>query len=145
MTVSQLPPSSSIKPRSSFPHYIAASVKLSTFPSSVITLSSIHDVIPLPACGKKDFGYWMISPVLTGINVALFGELDKVMAVSEQRFSSIVSDGGNYVVEVAGVKNEDVHLWSYDVTSSTVRKSVCHFDNTETKKFVVSKGGHIKC
>ena len=144
MVASQLPPSSSIKPKSSLPHYIAASTRIGSFPSSVTPVYSNNDVIHLTPCGEKNFSYWTLSPVLPGTSVALFGELDKVLSISEQRFSTIESNENGYVINVRGVKGEYVHLWVYDIVSKTVSKTVCHFDNTE-RQIVINKKGQLDC
>ena len=153
---SQLPPSPSVKPASSssFPRYIGASTRLGTFPSSTISLSRSTDIIPLSACGKDDFQYWILAPVVPGTGTALFGELDKVVSISEQRFSSITAGkgrggggerGGDYVLRVRGAEGERVALWTYSVSDGSSRQTSCHFESGGMKEITITDNGTIKC
>jgi hypothetical protein len=85
--------------------------------SKVVT--TFDDSMPLKVsaekCGNLSICLWYISPLQslndpTGIKYALLGEWDKWTAVSQQRFSSIVTDTQKHeaTVTVQGVAGETV-------------------------------------
>ena len=47
-------------------------------------------------CGEADFQYWIIAPVLNN-GLVLFGELTKIVPVSETRFKSFLNAGDHII------------------------------------------------
>lgn len=142
---SQLPPSASVKPQSYLPPYIGVSTRLGQYSNGILTLNSNDDVIPIPSCGKENFQYWVLAPVLPGINAVVFGELNKVVAVSVQRFSNMSIHGDTYVLEVNGAQGETITLYTYNIEKKTVQQESCSFTTAGVKEVIIGKGGTITC
>ncbi len=143
LPVSQLPPSSSVKPLSFFPPYVAANVRLNSVLSTSI-LSDSTSSITLSPCGESDFQFWVLAPVLPGSSVAVFGELQKVVAISEQRFVSVKSVSNEFVFGIKGVDDEDINLWAYSTTDGAIHTTQCMFPSGE-REFLVTADGSVKC
>ena len=67
-------------------------------------------------CGEADFQYWIIVPVLKN-GLVLFGELTKIVPVSETRFKSFINVGDTYIILLEGVPEEKVTLTVFDSSS----------------------------
>ncbi len=69
--------------------------------------------LTISKCGKEDFQYWAILTSIpeTPNTRLLLGELNKIIAVSETRFSNFDGDS----VRVMGVAGEIVHVTVYDL------------------------------
>jgi len=67
-------------------------------------------------CGEADFQYWIIAPVLKN-GLVLFGELTKIVPVSETRFKSFINVGDTYIILLEGVPEEKVTLTVFDSSS----------------------------
>ena len=143
LTMTQLPPSSTVKPLSSFPRYVAANVRLNSVLSTSI-LSDSTSSITLSPCNENDFQFWILAPVLPGSNVALFGELQKVVTVSEQRFVSFTSVSNEFEFSIKGVNDEDIMLWAYSITDRSIHTTQCVFPSRE-REFLVTANGTVKC
>ena len=78
-------------------------------------------------CGKADFQYWNIAPVLDN-GWALLGELNKILPVSETRFLSIeIRDPvkQQYLVVLRGVAGETVPVTLYDSKEKKIMTVSC--------------------
>ena len=69
--------------------------------------------ITVEKCGKEDFKYFVIAPLLDN-GVALFGELDKFVTVSETRFSRLTQSDKEASITVMGMPSERVKVTVYD-------------------------------
>ena len=94
-----LPPSSSIFPASSFPGMLAFTYRIDGVVTSVTEFSD-EKPLAVPKCGRGDFRYWLVAPVIPYLNIALLGDLTKVISVSETRFTQISDDGGDYYINM---------------------------------------------
>ena len=94
-----LPPSSSTFPASSFPGMLAFTYRIDGVVTSVTEFSD-EKPLAVPKCGRADFRYWVVAPVIPYLNLALLGDLTKVISVSETRFTQISDDGGYYYINM---------------------------------------------
>ena len=67
-------------------------------------------------CGEADFQHWIIAPVLNN-SLVLFGELTKIVLVSETCFKSLINDGDIYIISLEGGPGENVTLIVFDSSS----------------------------
>lgn len=107
-SLSELPPT-----RGTFP---ATFMKAISFTYDIRTgdVSSIGDVttssvLTIRKCGKNDFMYMVIAPYLPN-GVAVLGELNKFVTVSETRFLSLDVTGDRVFARIAGVPSEKVSI-----------------------------------
>lgn len=108
----ELPPSRHTFPASAMSH-VAFQYDIRTGKVFGIETVSSSTSITLEKCGKDDFKYVVMAPMLRG-GVALFGELNKFVAVSETRFPSVDQAGGRSFATVVGVASEVVTVTVYD-------------------------------
>ena len=66
-------------------------------------------------CNKSDFQYWVIPPYLMSHGLILLGELNKVVPVSEARFSDIILTVDDIMAKVNGVPSEKVPVTVYNI------------------------------
>ena len=94
-----LPPSSSTFPASSFPKMLVFAYGIDEIVTSIVEFS---DSMPLtvPKCGRGDFHYWTVAPVIENTGMVLLGDLTKVISISETRFVQIYRDGWTYYVDM---------------------------------------------
>ena len=72
-----------------------------------------------------DFQYWVIPPSLTSSGLILLGELNKVVPVSEARFSNIVINGDDVTINVNGVPTETVPVTVYSMSTNRLQVVNC--------------------
>ena len=123
MSASELPPSHSTFPATSFPRSIAFQYTLN---KKVIKTADFGSDMKLDVeeCGKSDFQYWVIAPYLTN-GIVLLGELDKVTTVSEARFSDFVMSDSDVTVKISGVPTEQVSVTLYDMNQKKTMEISC--------------------
>ena len=112
LTGSELPPSRHTFPASAMDH-VAFQYDVRTGKVFGIETVSSSTSITLEKCGKNDFKYVVMAPLLQG-GVALFGELNKFVTVSETRFPSVDHTGERSFATVVGVPSETVTVTVYD-------------------------------
>ena len=121
MPLTDLPPSHSLKPKTAFPQSIAVQYSISGNVSKVVTIDGKTDpsmvMLSLSKCGTADFQYWLIAPVLPKVQMALLGDLSKVVSVSEQRVVTVIEFGGTYVVKLRGAPGEMVTMTAMDYST----------------------------
>ena len=117
LTAAELPPSHSVFPKSDFPSSVAFRKDLTGKVIEVVNFTSSSSLTIEP-CGRQDFKYWTIAPLLEGTGMAILGELDKVITVSETRFKSISRFGSVYVISLVGAPGETVPITVYTVTGT---------------------------
>ena len=105
-----LPPSSSMFPASGFPRMMAFTYGIDGAVTSTAEFSAASP-LTVPKCGRGDFRYWLIAPMMENSGMVLLGDLTKVISVSETRFTRISRDGGSYYVNMQ-VRN-DTASWHY--------------------------------
>ena len=86
-------------------------------PDTVLNIS-----ICLTCC---DFRYWVIPPSLTSSGLILLGELNKIVPVSEARFSNIVINGDDVTINVNGVPTEIVPVTVYSMSTNKLQVVNC--------------------
>ena len=88
--------------------------------------------ITINTCGRSDFQYWTVAPILEGTGMALLGELNKIVTVSETRFRSISKFGSDHVVSLVGAPGENVELSVYDTQDKTTKVVACNMSSSGT-------------
>lgn len=94
-----IPPSGATKAKEYVAFQPSFSGKISTA-MSVTTLA-------LPACGRADYQYWVLAPVVLD-ELVFLGEVGKVVSLSETRFESIAYSSNAVNVTMAGTAGEMV-------------------------------------
>ena len=109
---SELPPSRNTFPGSKL-HHITFQYDIRTGEVSKIEDLDTSTAITIESCGKTDFKYIVVAPILAN-GMALFGELDKFVPVSETRFASLEQSESQVVAMVRGVPSETIKLTIYN-------------------------------
>ena len=138
MTLSELPSCPIFNPRTSFPESVALQYNLDgTIRGEPIHIKQNTDSIPLKECGRDDFEYWLIAPVIPETGGALLGELNKIVSISEQRILTIFNNNDVYYANLRGASGEVVYMSSFDLQSGkiTTVKCVLASDGTGTLYF----------
>ena len=94
-----LPPSGAVKAK----EYVAFKPYFSGKVGAANNVTSLA----VPACGRGDYQYWVLAPVVQD-GVVLLGEMGKVVSVSETRFKSVKYTKGAVDVTMAGAPGEMV-------------------------------------
>ena len=76
-------------------------------------------------CSRANFQYWVIPPCLTSHGLILLGELNKIVPVSEARFSDIIVTADDVMVKVNGVPTETVPVTLYSMSTNQVQVVKC--------------------
>lgn len=115
-----------------------------------------NDAIPLQVSGKQchhlTFCLWYVSPLQSfndsthEIHYALLGELNKWTAVSQQRFSSIVTDTTNnqVVITVEGISGEIVPVAVFHSVISLITVN-CSISSINSQARVVITTSNVTC
>ena len=135
MSASELPPSHSTFPATSFPRSIAFQYTLNRTVTKTADFGS-DTKLDVEECGKSDFQYWVIAPCLPN-GIALLGELDKVTTVSEVRFSDFVVSDSDVTMKVNGVPTEQVSVTLYDVNKKKTMEISCTISDSGTNTLSV--------
>ena len=75
--------------------------------SGKVTAAMNVTSLAVPACGRADYQYWVLAPVIQD-KVVFLGEMGKVVSLSETRFKSIAYTAGTVNVKMAGNPGEMV-------------------------------------
>lgn len=126
-----LPPSSNYKPRSDYGLFVAARCDLNgnCFDGQNFTGGSS---IRASATTPQDFQYWIIAPFLPGLGTAVFGELNKIVTMSETRFTDITFAGSEYIFTVTGTPGEIVTLSIFGYYTRTMSRISCKVSSAGT-------------
>lgn len=142
--LTELPPSHSVKPQSFFPPALAIQYTLNGTISHISILKENTDYLAISKCGCSDFQYWMIAPLLPNTNIALLGELDKVVTVSEQRVLTIITIGSTFMVRLRGAPMEIVNMSIID-NNGKLNSIQCTIASDGTGGAQVMSSGVISC
>ena len=87
--------------------------------------------LDIAQCSKSDFQYWVIAPYLTN-NLSLLGELTKIIAVSETRYSDFrfISYSNTVMVKVNGAPNEVIMTSFYYKNTGSTQTISCTIGTT---------------
>ena len=141
----ELPPSRTTFPKTSFPLSLAFRYNLKGTILQAQNFTSFS-TISIPTCDRTDFLYWVIAPVLPGNGVALLGELNKVVTVSETRFQNIVVyDSRDFILNIVGDPGETVTLSTYLILLGKLNTASCQITEYGTASYRVDEGGSISC
>ena len=144
MSASELPPSHSTFPMSSFPKSIAFQYTLDKTVTKTVDFGS-DTKLDIAQCGKSDFQYWGIAPYFSN-GYALLGELDKIISVSEARFSDIVTSGDTVTMKVSGVPTEEVSVTFYNMSSKKTVVVACTISDSGINEAIIAdSGGTVSC
>ncbi|CAI8031075.1 hypothetical protein GBAR_LOCUS17620 [Geodia barretti] len=137
MHASELPPSTNVKPRTSFPPSLAYTY---TLDGTVVKAMNFTGTLDIPECSVTDFQYWTLSPIMAS-GWALLGELNKVLPVSETRVVDIITSNGDiHVVYLSGEPGEVVPMTVYDTGSGTTEVTSCTIDSSGNSYFLFPHG-----
>ena len=137
MHASELPPSTNVKPRTSFPPSLAYTY---TLDGTVVKAMNFTGTLDIPECSVTDFQYWTLSPIMAN-GWALLGELNKVLPVSETRVVDIITSNGDiHVVYLSGEPGEVVPMTVYDTGSGTTEVTSCTIDSSGNSYFLFPHG-----
>ena len=113
---SELPPSRSTFPASRLNHVVFQYDVRTGEVFGIENLTS-DSSITVGKCEKIDFKYFVVAPLLEN-GMALFGELDKFVTVSETRFTHLDQTGSRTFATVRGVPSEVVKVTVYNGKST---------------------------
>lgn len=136
----ELPPSRSTFPASSLPFpTIAFQYTLDGNVTNVTDFSGGPDAtLDIPQCNKTDFQYWVIPPYFP-FGYTLMGELNKIVPVSEQRFSDIIISENIVKIQVSGVPSEKVNVTVYERASSKTQVVYCTISDSGTNWLILGE------
>ena len=138
----EFPSCSAYKPQTVYPESVALQYNLDgSIRGKAVHITKNPDIIPLKKCGRDDFEYWLVAPVLPGTGVAFLGELTKILSVSEQRVLTVIKFGDTFVVKLRGAPGENVYISTYDVKSSKITTVTSTMDPDGTGAVAVSATG----
>lgn len=149
MSVAELPPSHSVKPKTHFPLSVAVRYTLDGKVVQAVNLSGANP-LTIDECGRDDFQYWVIAPLVCDMDGVLLGELDKVVTASEARIVSIAlsehEDGNVCTIKVRGVPGETVHMTTFGVKAPGAFTADCVIAADGTAEIQIkSIFSRIKC
>jgi hypothetical protein len=137
MKSSELPPSMNVKPRTSFPPSLAFTY---TLDGTVQKAMKFTGILNIAQCSVTDFQYWSLAPILSD-GWVLLGELNKVLPVSETRFTELITtDGAIHVVYLTGVPGERVTITAYDTNTGNTEVHNCTISSTGTNLLLFPNG-----
>lgn len=101
--------------------------------TKVINIASYDTKLDITQCDKTDFQYWIIAPYLTS-DVALLGELNKIVTVSETRYSDLrlSTSDTTLTMKVKGAPDKLVLTSFYYIKSDTIKTVSCYIGTTGT-------------
>ena len=137
---SELPPSRSVFPKTSFPQSLAFRYNL----DGSVTEGDVFSQISIPVCDRHDFQYWVIAPLLPASDFALLGELNKIIPVSETRFQNILWDSKGYIINVLGYPGETVTVTMYHTVLGRTYSASCQITTYGTASYRTNPFG-INC
>ena len=131
-----LPPSNSYFPQSQFKFYLALQHDLNGTVTRIERIPSLSLPFFVRACNRSDFQYWTFAPVFDDIEMALIGEMSKIITVSETRFQSVeaskLRDGGtaSYMVTMQGAPDEVIDISILDLKTNDMKTVTCKFPSS---------------
>ena len=137
MAISELPPTRNTFPRS-YMNGMVFQYDVRTGNVTAIEEVSSISVITVSKCSKADFKYLVIAPILPN-GLALLGELNKFVSVSETRFVGVDVSGERVFATLAGKPSEKVSVTVYNATVPSTIDCVIG-DNGFATLAVESKG-----
>lgn len=133
LTPPELPPSRNAFPASpGFPDFIAYNYTLDAIVATK-TKFGVNDPLTVSACGRTNFQSWNLAPILPN-GLALLGELDKIIPVSEIRFTGTGFYGSDFAVFLVGVPGEAVSVTLYNTTDSGLIVVKCVISSSGTAR-----------
>ena len=138
LSPTELPPSSNTFPATHL-DAVAFQYDIITGIVSKIEAFTSRDVLTVPKCGKADFQFYAVAPRFGNNGMYLFGELDKFVPVSEQRFVDFDEMDGEVYFRLAGVPGEVVDVSVYDGKRVTVVSCVIRNDYSVELRMAQSK------
>ena len=133
VTPPELPPShNTFPPSPGFPDFIAYNYTLDGTVTTMMKFG-VNDPLTVSACGKTDFQSWNLAPIFSN-GLALLGELDKVIPVSETRFTGTRFYGPDFAIFLVGVPGEAVSITLYDTTASELIVVKCVVSSSGTAR-----------
>ena len=117
LSAKEFPPFHTTFPKTTFPQSVAFQYTLDgtvTRRANFGTDTAL--IMRVSMCGEADFQHWIIAPVLNN-GLVLFGELTKIVPVSETCFKSFINVGDIYIISLEGAPGENVTLIVFDSSS----------------------------
>ena len=128
MPPSDLPPSHSVFPATSFPPSVAFTYDLT---GKVLAVQDFPSTITIAPC-TRNFQYYAIAPLLGSSGMALLGELNKMIPVSETRFVQVEQFGPAFAAYLVGAPGEVVVITVYVHSSRTTQTVTCNMPSSGT-------------
>lgn len=128
MQPSELPPSRSVFPATFFPQSVVFTYDLS---GKVLSIQSFPSTLSIPSC-TRNFQYYTIAPILGSTGIALLGELNKIIPVSETRFVQISQYGPKFALYLTGAPGEVVVFTVYIVSGGSTATVTCNIPSSGT-------------
>lgn len=143
LSAKELPPSHTTFPATSFPSSSVAFQYTLDGRVTKVTNFGSDTKLDIAQCGKSDFQYWVIAPYLPN-NIALLGELTKIIAVSETRYGDLwfSSSDNTLTVKVSGAPNEVVMTTFFYKNTESTRTISCYVGPTGVN--ILSIGDDVK-
>ena len=138
LSAAELPPSHSTFPATSFPiASVAFQYTLDGKTTKIVDFGS-DTKLDIARCCKSDFQYWVIAPYLPN-NITLLGELTKLIAVSETRYSDFkfITYYNTLMLKVSGEPNEVVVSSFYYRNSDELRTVSCTIGPSGTNRLSI--------
>lgn len=138
LSASELPPSQNTYPGSRMNH-IAFQYDYTLEDEALSNIEKLtsSNFITIGKCGKKNFKYIVVAPILQN-GMALFGELNKFVTVSETRFLEVDQTGPHAFATVVGVPSEIVTLTIYTGKGTSTYTFPCYIGDSGRANLVIS-------
>ena len=134
LSPAELPPSRGTFPASGLHHI---SFKYDVMSGEVFGIEEMSNkTMTVSKCQKEDFQYIVVAPVLSN-GMAVFGELNKFVTVSQERFPSVDVTGERVFATVVGVPTETVTVTVY--TGKTTVPVNCVIGNSGYADLAISQ------
>ena len=132
----ELPPTKAVQPKTNWPYYVAFSYELGGKVTNQLNVTTKDSSIPLAPCGRSDFQYWVLSPIITSFDTVILGELDKIVTFSHTRFIDVTLRNDVIMIYMIGAPGETVNVSFMNALTQDTATTQCVVgaDGTATMK-----------
>ena len=121
----ELPATATVQPRTNWPYYVAFSYELGGKVTKQLNVTTNESSIPLASCGRADFQYWVLSPLITSFDTVILGELDKIITFSHTRFVDVILRNDITMIYMVGTAGETVNVSFMNALTEDVATTSC--------------------
>jgi hypothetical protein len=115
MCAHELPPSSNTFPQSRVPFSVLFRHDLSGRIYFAVNFTYPQECFSVGPCGREDFQYWTVAPVMMNSVFAFLGEWNKIVTVSATRFTNIEHTGSQTAISLIGAPGERVEVAFFNI------------------------------